>query len=140
MVPVTDDHRVLLVRQYRGPVDRELLEIPAGTLDVDGEPPEQTALRELVEEAGVRATSLELLAKIQNSPGFCDEETFVFLATGLQPAEAHREGIEERFMEVVEVPLGDVDSMIASGSLTDAQTVAGLLLARDALEARLPGA
>ena len=139
VVPVTDDHKVLLVRQYRGPVDRELLETPAGTLDVEGENPEQTARRELIEETGVRATSLDLLAKIENSPGFCDQLTYVFLAPGLEHAEASREGIEERFMEVVEVPLEDVDSMIASGDLTDAQTVTGLLLARDALEGRSPG-
>lgn len=136
MVPVTADDTVLLVRQYRGPMDRELLEIPAGTLDVDGEDPEETARRELTEEVGVCAANLELLAKIQNSPGFCDEETFLFLASGLQAADGHREGIEERFMEVVEVRLSEVDSMIASGHLTDGQSVLGVLLARDAIARR----
>jgi ADP-ribose pyrophosphatase len=72
VVAVTDDRRVLLVRQYRGPVDRELLEIPAGTRDVEGEPPQETARRELSEEAGVRAGELRLLARVLNSPGFCD--------------------------------------------------------------------
>jgi len=133
VVPVTEDRRVLLVRQYRGPVDRELLEIPAGTLDVEGESPEETAIRELEEEVGVHAEHMKLLAKIQNTPGFCDEETYVFLATGLQRSETHREGVEEQFMEVVEIALDDVGAMIGSGELTDAQTVAGLLLARDEL-------
>ena len=133
VVPVTEDHKVLLVRQYRGPVDRELLEIPAGTRDVEGESPEETARRELAEEVGVRAGALELLATVLNSPGFCDEETSVFLATDLQPDVDHREGEEERFMEVLEIPLADIAGMIASGRITDAQTVIGLSLARDAL-------
>lgn len=138
VVAVTEDRRALLVRQYRGPIDRELLEIPAGTRDVDGESPEDTARRELIEEAGVRARDLRLLARVLNSPGFCDEETFLFLATGLEPAHSPRpeeHGEEERFLEVVEVSFDEVDSMIASGRLIDAQTVLGLLLARDALGA-----
>jgi ADP-ribose pyrophosphatase len=141
VVAVTEDRRALLVRQYRGPVDRELLEIPAGTRDVDGESPEDTARRELIEEAGVRAGDLRLLATVLNSPGFCDEETFVFLATGLEPAQAPRpeeHGEEERFLEVVEVSLDEVDDLITSGRLIDAQSMLGLMLARDALGATAP--
>ncbi|HUC37487.1 MAG TPA: NUDIX hydrolase [Acidimicrobiales bacterium] len=134
VVPVTEDRRALLVRQYRGPVDRELLEIPAGTRDVEGEDPEQTAHRELMEEAGVSAAHMRLLARVLNSPGFCDEETFVYLATGLEPCASDREGPEERYIEVVEVPLAEVDELVASGRLTDAQTLIGLLLARAVLE------
>ena len=131
VVPVTANRSVLLVRQYRGPLDRELLEIPAGTRDVDGEPPETTARRELEEEAGVRAGRVQLLATIFNSPGFCDEETLIYLADQLEPGEALRHGEEERFLEVVEVPLDSVEDMVASGQLADAQTVIGVLLARD---------
>jgi 8-oxo-dGTP pyrophosphatase MutT (NUDIX family) len=130
VVPVTDRSTALLVRQYRGPLDRWLLEIPAGTRDVDGEPPEQTAARELAEEVGVRPGRLEVLATIHNSPGFCDEETTVYLGTGLTPATADRHGPEEEHLEVVEIPFDRVDAMMASGALTDAQTVLGLLLAR----------
>lgn len=133
VVPVTSRGTALLVRQYRGPLDRALLEIPAGTRDVDGEDPEQTALRELTEEVGVTAGELRLLATVHNSPGFCDEETLVYLATGLEQTTPMREGPEERFIEVVEVPLDDVPDMIATHQLTDAQTVLGLLLAREAL-------
>jgi len=133
VVPVTSDGHVLLVRQYRGPVDRELLEIPAGTRDVEGEAPEETARRELSEEVGVHAGELTLLATVHNSPGFCDEETLLYMATGLEPGEPSREGHEERFMEVLEVPIGDVAGLIAAGRLTDAQTIIGLLLVRDAL-------
>ena len=133
VVPVTDAGTALLVRQFRGPVDRTLLEIPAGTRDVEGEAPEDTARRELEEEVGVRAGRLELLATLHNTPGFCDEETLVYLATGLLPGTPQREGPEERAIEVVEVPLAEVDALVASAALTDAQTVAGLLLARRAL-------
>ena len=133
VVPVTERHTVLLVRQYRGPVDRELLEIPAGTRDVEGEAPDSTARRELEEEVGVRAGTIRLLGTILNSPGFCDEETLLYLAQELEVVEPARHGVEERYIEVVEVALADIDTMIASGELVDAQTVLGLLLARDTL-------
>ncbi len=133
VVAVTARDTVLLVRQYRGPVDRLLLEIPAGTRDVEGEAPELTARRELEEEVGVRAGTVRLLGTMLNSPGFCDQETLLYLARRLEPTEPSRHGEEERYIEVVEVALADVGAMIASGALVDAQTVLGLLLARDAL-------
>jgi ADP-ribose pyrophosphatase len=139
VVPVTERDSVLLVRQYRGPVDRELLEIPAGTRDFDGEAPETTARRELEEEVGVRAGTMQRLGAIFNTPGFCDEETLIYMAGELEPVDHARHGEEERYIEVVEVALADVDAMIASGELIDAQTVLGLLLARAARHAERPG-
>jgi ADP-ribose pyrophosphatase len=133
IVAVTERDTVLLVRQYRGAVDRELLELPAGTRDVDGEAPETTARRELEEEAGVRAGRLRLLGTTLNSPGFCDEESHIYLAQELEPVPPARHGEEERYLEVVEVALADVDSMMASQQILDAQTVIGLLLARHML-------
>jgi ADP-ribose pyrophosphatase len=133
VVAVTDEDDVLLVRQYRGPVDRELLEIPAGTRDVEGEAPQDTARRELTEEVGVRAGTVRLLTTMYNSPGFCDQETYLFLATDLEPATPARSGVEEQHMEVVTVSLGDVDTLVASGELIDCQTVLGILLARQVL-------
>ncbi len=130
VVPLTGRGSVLLVRQYRGPLDRWLLEIPAGTRDVDGEAPEATARRELEEELGRRAGHLEHLATIHNSPGFCDEQTELYLATDLSAVPASRHGHEEQHIEVVELALEDLDAMVASGRLTDAQTILGLLLAR----------
>jgi ADP-ribose pyrophosphatase len=133
VVAVTDDGDVLLVRQYRGAVDGELLEIPAGTRDVDGEAPEETAHRELLEEVGVHAGRIVRLGTMLNSPGFCDEETHLFLATALEPGDHARDGVEEQHIEVVPVPLADIDRLVASGELIDGQTILGLLLARQAL-------
>ncbi len=130
VVPVSDRSTALLVRQYRGPIDRWLLEIPAGTRDVQGEAPESTAGRELEEEVGVRAAHIEHLATVYNTPGFCDEETLLYLGTGLAPVTPARHGQEEEHIEVVEVPFEEVDAMVGSGRITDAQTILGLMLAR----------
>jgi ADP-ribose pyrophosphatase len=133
VVPVTDNDEVLLVRQYRGSVDRKLLEIPAGTRDVEGEPPEETARRELEEEVGVNARRITLLGTMLNSPGFCDQKTYLYLATELEAGTPGRHGVEEENMEVVTVALSDVDQLVAAGEVSDAQTLLGLLLARDML-------
>jgi ADP-ribose pyrophosphatase len=133
VVPVTERDTILFVRQYRGPVDRTLLEIPAGTRDVDGEAPETTARRELEEEVGVRAGTVRFLGTMLNSPGFCDQVTLLYLAQQLEPVPPSRHGEEERYIEVVEVPLAQIDAMIATGELIDAQTLLGLFLARAAL-------
>lgn len=138
VVPVFEDKRtVLLVRQYRAAVDRVLLEIPAGKRDVDGEDPEVTAARELEEEVGLRAGRLRKLAEFFNSPGFCDEHSFVYMATGLEGAEVSAQGVEEEHMTVEEVALDDVASLIASGDLVDAKSIIGLALAREALAGSL---
>ncbi|MHB8680957.1 MAG: NUDIX hydrolase [Acidimicrobiales bacterium] len=133
VVPVTDRGTALLVRQFRGSLGRWLLELPAGVRDVDGEPPEQTAARELEEEAGYAAGTVEYLATIANSPGFCDQLTMLYVATDLRETAPAREGQEEQFIEVVEVPFADVDGLVARGEIIDAETVLGLLLARDRL-------
>jgi ADP-ribose pyrophosphatase len=133
-VPLLDDGRtVLLVRQYRGPVDQELLEIPAGLRDQPGEPTEVTAERELVEEVGRRAGRLELLAHVHQAAGISDEDGWIYLATDLAEVDHDRQGPEEQAMTIEEVVLDDVPAMIADGRLTDAKTVIGLLLVRDRL-------
>src|SRR4051794_12549099 len=101
MVPVVDDGAaVLLVRQYRGPIDRAILEIPAGLCDIDGEEPEATARRELVEEVGQEAGHLELLASYFPAAGFSDQFVRLYLATDLTEVPADRQGIEEAHMTV----------------------------------------
>ncbi len=130
VVPLVSADRALLVRQYRAAVDRELLELPAGKRDVAGEPPETTAARELVEEVGRRAGSLELLAEFYNSPGFSDEHTFLYLATGLTEVPDSRQGPEEAAMTLEEVPLAAVERLVSEREIVDAKTIIGLTLAR----------
>ncbi|MDQ6614243.1 MAG: NUDIX hydrolase, partial [Actinomycetota bacterium] len=126
-------HEVILVRQYRAAVDAELLEVVAGKRDVAGEPPEETARRELAEEVGMIAGRLELLAEFYNSPGFCDEHSFVFLGLDLEPTPPEAHGIEEQYMTIERVPLDDVGTLIKNGEILDAKTIIGLTLAREAL-------
>jgi len=133
VVPVTDDGEVVLVRQYRAAVDRELLEVPAGKRDVLDEPVELTAHRELEEEVGLRAANMVKLAEFYNSPGFCDEHSFLFLATGLTPCATSFQGHEEQHMTIEQVPLDSVPGLIAAGELVDAKSIVGLLLARERL-------
>ncbi|MGI9021739.1 MAG: NUDIX hydrolase [Acidimicrobiales bacterium] len=127
---------VLLVRQYRAAVDRVLLEIPAGKRDVDSEAPEVTAARELQEEVGMRTGHLQLLAEFYNSPGFCDEHSFVYLATDLEAVASSAQGVEEQHMTIEEVALADVPDLIRSAELVDAKSIIGLALAREALGIR----
>lgn len=129
VVPVLgggDDREVVLVRQFRTSLRRSLLEIPAGLRDVDGESAEDTARRELAEEAGYEAGRVELLLELDTAPGFSDEVIPVFLATELRATERRADGIEEHAMTVERRPLADAGAMVASGVITDAKTVAGL--------------
>jgi ADP-ribose pyrophosphatase len=136
IVAVDDNRRVTLVRQYRSSVDRMMLEAPAGTRDVAGEPAEETARRELAEEAGLEAESMEVLMGTFNTPGISDQYTTIFLATGLSPVPTRPAGVEEGFMTVETIGLDEIEALVADGTLLDETTVLGLLLAR----ARLDGA
>lgn len=123
-----DETHVYLVRQPRPAVDEpDVLELPAGLLDQEGEPPEQTAARELTEEVGKAAGSVEHLHSFWSSVGSLDEEVHLFLATDLTDAEADS-GENER-IEVVRWPLAELDDAIATSR--DAKTLIGLLLLRD---------
>ncbi len=134
-MPVVDEE-VILVRQYRAAIDRLLLEVPAGKRDVSDEPVEITAHRELEEEVGMRAGSMVKLAEFYNSPGFCDEHSFLFLATDLTPCATDFQGHEEQFMTIERVPLDDLPALIASGDLTDGKSIIALSLAREHLRRR----
>ena len=134
VVPYLQDERsVVLLRQYRASIDSELLEIPAGKLDVEGEGAEATARRELEEEVGLRAGRLQKLAEFYNSPGFSDEHSMVYLAQDLERCDTDLQGVEEEHMTVEHVALDDVPALIAAARITDAKTIIGLTLAREAL-------
>jgi ADP-ribose pyrophosphatase len=133
VVPVVDGE-VVLVRQFRAATGGDLLEIPAGLLDVEGEDREGCAARELEEEAGLRLTGpLEHLVDYFPSAGMADHEVFIYLATATEPCDARPQGHEEQAMSIERVPLADVDRLIASGEVRDGKTIVGLLLARDRL-------
>lgn len=124
VLPLTAEGEVVLVRQEREAVGERLLEIPAGLLDVEGESPEDTARRELEEETGYRAGSIESLGRIHTSPGFVDEVCHLFLAR-----DCSRRGDPEEEIEVVTMPIGEAMAMVDRGEITDSKTVAALLLA-----------
>jgi len=128
VVPLHADGTVSLVRQFRAALDADLLELPAGLRDVAGEAPEQTARRELVEEVGLEAGLLEHLVTFHNSPGFCDEDVVVFLATGLRVVPHDRQGVEEEALTVERMPVGEALTMVDDGRITDAKTIIGLAL------------
>jgi 8-oxo-dGTP pyrophosphatase MutT (NUDIX family) len=133
VVPITNDGRAVMVRQFRAAVGRDLLEIPAGKRDVAGEPTEVTAERELMEEVGRRAGRLELVARFYNSPGFCDEHTWLYLARDLHEVPHDPQGAEELHMTVEEIPLDQVPGLIRSFEIMDAKSIIGLTLAREFL-------
>lgn len=128
VLPLHDDGTVTVVRQWRAPIDAEVLEIPAGLRDVEGEAPEVTAARELTEEVGLEADELELLACFHNAIGHSDELVHVFLATGLRPVPNDLQGPEEQAMAIERHPLEELAAMIRSGELTDGKTIIGVSL------------
>lgn len=128
VVPI-DGQDILLVQQYRASLDADLIEIPAGKRDVSGEPPIETAHRELEEEVGMKAGSMEPLINVHHSPGFCDEYGHVFLATDLQPVPQRREGPEEQVMSIHRHSLAEAVEMCFDGRITDAKSIGGILAA-----------
>jgi ADP-ribose pyrophosphatase len=125
VVPVTEKREVVAVRQYRYPVARELLEVPAGRLE-PGENRADAARRELSEETGCRAEELLYLGEIYPSPGFCEETLHIYLATGLKRGEAHPD--EDEFLTAETIPLREMADMIARNEIKDAKTIAGIHL------------
>lgn len=132
VVPLVGDGTVLLLRQYRHPFGEYMLEIPAGKLDREGEDREGAAARELTEETGFVADRLEPLFSFRNSAGWTDEVTHLFLARGLSNAgvpDDFTPKAEEADMELVRMPLPDALAAVRDGTISDAKTVIGLLLA-----------
>jgi ADP-ribose pyrophosphatase len=137
ILPVKADGKLILVRQFRYAVGKHLLEVPAGTRE-PGEPDEETARRELHEEVGLEAGTIEPLARFFISPGWCNEELVAFRATDLREIGAQPEQDEE--IEIVEVDPTDIPALIASGEIGDAKTITSVLAhLRDVAERLPPG-
>lgn len=130
-IVAVDGDDAVLVRQFRPAVGREVLEIPAGTLDKEGEDPADCARRELAEETGATARDWTHLSTYGVAVGISDEMMHLYLATGLSFGETKADGIEEESMTVERLALTEVPEAITDGRLVDAKTILGLLMARE---------
>lgn len=126
-LPVLSDGRVVLVRQYRYAVDEAVWELPAGRKD-EHESAEEGARRELEEEVGLRASSMEPLSVFYTTPGFCDERMHIFRATGLVDVPPRPEADERIEMGVFALP--EIEDMIGRGEIREGKTLVALLLER----------
>ena len=125
VLPVTEDGKILMVRQYRNALDRYTLEIPAGKLDSPDEAKIDCAYRELEEETGYRCDHLEYLMSVNTTIAFCDEALDIFLARDLKKTHQHLDPDEEIEIEAWE--LSDLLKRIYAGELTDGKTVSAIL-------------
>lgn len=137
ILAVTDEGKMVMVKQFRKPLERTIVEIPAGKLE-KGEEPEYTALRELEEETGYTAKKLTKITAFYTSPGFADEIVHVFLAEELSALEEKRELDEDEFVEVMEVTLEEALKLVESREVYDAKTAYAIqyLQLKEALQAQ----
>lgn len=133
LVPLLDDGRVVLVRQWRHAVGQVLLEVPAGTRE-PGEDPAATAARELAEETGYTAREIVPLGAFFTAPGFCTENIHVYLATGLTAGDATPE--DDEGITLAHLPLADLPAAIARGDIRDAKSIAAVAMAQHYLNSR----
>ena len=124
ILPLMDD-TIIMEKQYRHPIGKELLEIPAGTLE-KGEKPEECAARELIEETGYKAGMLKPLGRCYITPGYCTELMHFFVATNLSKVE-HHEMDEDEAIKIVKVRVRDAVRMILKGEIEDAKTICAVL-------------
>lgn len=131
IVPIDDRGNVVLVRQFRKPVERDLLEVPAGGIE-EGEVSDEAVQRELQEEIGYTAGKLRHLSSFWLAPGWCTENMHAYLATDLTPSSLQAD--DDEFISVVRVPLTDAMKLISEGQVQDAKSIAALLLALRVLQ------
>ncbi len=124
VIPIKDDGKIILVKQFRYPLQKTLIELPAGKLDKN-EDPLNCAIRELEEETGYKAKNFEKLGAIYTAPGYCTEILHIYKATGLIPGNHNREEGEQG-MELLEYSIDEIKKKIISGEINDAKTIAGI--------------
>lgn len=130
VVPINKKRQVILIKQYRYPVEKDLIEIPAGKLD-RSEPPLECAKRELKEEAGISGKNFDLLATIYTSPGFSNELMYIYLVTDFLEEENNPD--HDEFLQILKIDLNECIKMIEEGAICDAKSIIGILMARDRL-------
>ena len=124
IIAIDADDNVLLVNQFRKPVEKELLEIPAGGID-PGEDPVDCVCREMREETGYLPRKVERIGGFYSAPGYCTEYLYLYLATDLTSSPLHAEDTES--IKLIRVPISQISTLITSGTICDAKSIAGLL-------------
>ena len=124
---LTEDKKLVMVRQYRKPADKVMLEVPAGKID-PGEMPLEAAVRELKEETGYTASKVEFLTEFYPSVGYSEERLYLYLCTGLTPGETCFD--ENEAIEIEEIDLDRLFKMAMSGELDDAKTIIAILMVK----------
>lgn len=127
MLPVTSEGKLILIKQFRYPLQKEIIEFPAGKLNKD-EDPYGCAVRELTEETGYKAGFVKKLGAICTTPGFCTEILHIYIAKDLTPGNHNREE-GEYGMEVFELTKEEIQNKISSGEICDAKTICGFYMA-----------
>lgn len=133
VVALDGENNIILVHQYRAPMHRLTVEIPAGKLDSAEEDPLFCAKRELSEETGLNADSWEKLTVLETTPGFCNERIHIYLATGLRQGETHPD--EDEFVATTRMPLSQAAAKVMDGTIRDGKTALGILMAFTKLNA-----
>lgn len=129
VVAMDDDDNILMIYQYRHPLGRRLWELPAGLLDAGGEAPQRTAVRELQEEAGLRAETWQVLVDLDSTPGFSDESVRVYLATELTAVDRPEAHDEEADLTLRWYPIAEAVRLVFNGEIVNSMAVAGILAA-----------
>lgn len=121
IIPITKDNKIVFVEQYRKPLEKSLVEIPAGKLE-PGEKPEETAIRELKEETGYTTNELEFVASFYTSPGFADEIMYIYKSDKLEPLKETVDGDDDEFIEIMELTLEEAQQYVKENRIHDAKT------------------
>lgn len=132
IIPITSEGKIVMVEQFRKPLEKSIIEIPAGKLE-PGEKPEYTALRELEEETGYGATELDLIQSFATSPGFADEIIHLFAAKNLFKIEQPADLDEDEFVELMEVSIEEAEQLVKEQRIFDAKTILAIMWAKNNL-------
>ena len=125
VVPVREDGKLIMVRQYRNAIDRETIEIPAGGLNYPEEPTKDAAARELEEETGYKAGSMDFLISIKTTVAFCNENIDIYVARNLVPSKQNLD--EDEFINVEAYSIDELCEMIYAGKIEDSKTVSAIM-------------